>query len=77
MLTHQDMQLRAQVCAFLAQIGKHTEDMAHLVVNKSTMFPFIVKQIASTDEVLRKNATVCLQVVTKYTEEVLIFLIMC
>jgi hypothetical protein len=61
----QDIKLKQQVCAFLAQIGKHAASTAQTIVETKNVLNNIVESISSKNEILKKNAATCIRVFCK------------
>lgn len=54
-MLNQDPKLKRQVCCALAQIAKHSVDMAEVVV-EAEVFPKILTCLKFPDELVRKHA---------------------
>lgn len=55
LVLNQDPKLKRQVCCALAQIAKHSVDMAEVVV-EAEVFPKILTCLKFPDELVRKHA---------------------
>lgn len=55
LVLNQDPKLKRQVCCALAQIAKHSVDMAEVVM-EAEMFPKILTCLKFPDELVRKHA---------------------
>lgn len=69
-LIHADTNLKAQVCAFIAQVMKHSDDYVKIILPKNKTLSVLVKYLSHDDEQVKRNATIALQVVAKYSEDV-------
>lgn len=58
------------MCCCLAQIAKHSVDLAEVVV-EAEVFPNILKCLRDSDLYVRKNAATCIREIAKHTPEVL------
>ncbi len=56
--------VRAKVCAALAQIAKHSVDLAEVVV-EAEIFPNILNCLKDGDSFVRKNAATCIREVSR------------
>ena len=63
-----DGKLKRQVCSCLAQICKHSVDLAEVVV-EAEIFPQILNLLKDMDVYVRKNAATCIREVAKHTPE--------
>ena len=68
LISHPDAQLKRQVCSCLAQIAKHTVDLAEVVV-EAEIFPRILNCLKDLDIQVRKNAATCIREIAKQTTE--------
>ena len=68
LISHKDAQLKRQVCSCLAQIAKHTQELAEEVVNHN-IFPKIFGLLKDQDVVLRKNSATCIREIAKQSSE--------
>ena len=66
---HARTHARRQVCQCLAQIAKHSVELAELVV-EGEIFPKIFTLLKDLDEVVRKNAATNIREIAKHTPEV-------
>jgi hypothetical protein len=60
LINHQDSQLKRQVCSCLANISRHTIDLAETVVDND-IFPKILYKLKDTDQLVRKFAATCIR----------------
>merc|ERR1712216_890100 len=67
-IQHPDAKLKRQVCSCLAQIAKHSVDLAEVVV-EAEIFPNILNCLKDNDTFVRKNAATCIREVAKHTPE--------
>merc|ERR1712072_636489 len=63
-----DGKLKRQVCSCLAQVTKHSVDLAEVVV-ETEVFPQILNLLKDADVYVRKNAATCIREVAKHTPE--------
>ena len=63
-----ERKLKRQVCCCLAQIAKHSVDLAEVVV-EAEIFPNILNCLKDGDAFVRKNAATCIREVAKHTPE--------
>lgn len=63
-----DGNLKRQVCSALAQIAKHSVELAEVVV-EAEIFPKILICLKDVDQQVRKNAATCIREVAKHTPE--------
>jgi len=68
LISHPDAQLKRYVCQCLAQIAKHTVDLAEVVV-EAEIFPRIFNCLKDIDVQVRKNAATCIREIAKQTTE--------
>jgi len=68
LISNPDGKLKRQVCSCLAQIAKHSVDLAEVVV-EAEIFPKILNLLKDTDIYVRKNAATCIREVAKHTPE--------
>jgi 3-methyladenine DNA glycosylase AlkD len=68
LIQHPDAKLKRQVCSALAQIAKHSVDLAEVVV-EAEIFPKILACLKDMDLVVRKNAATLIREVAKHTPE--------
>ncbi|RYG53897.1 hypothetical protein EON66_07885 [archaeon] len=68
LISHDDSKLKRQVCSCLAQIAKHSVDLAEVVV-EAEIFPRILTCLKDLDVNVRKNAATCVREVAKHTPE--------
>ena len=64
LINHQDAQLKRQVCSCLANIARHTQDLADNVVNND-IFPKILYKLKDPDQLVRKFAATCIREIAK------------
>lgn len=64
LISHPDAQLKRYVCQCLAQIAKHTVDLAEVVV-EAEIFPRILNCLKDIDVQVRKNAATCIREIAK------------
>lgn len=67
-MQHDDGKLKRQVCSALAQIAKHSVDLAEVVV-EAEVFPKILACLKDSDMMVRKNAATCIREIAKQTPE--------
>merc|ERR1712060_656653 len=65
---HPDAPLKRQVCSCLAQIAKHSVDLAEVVV-EAEIFPRILHCLKDIDEFVRKNAATCIREIARHTPD--------
>ena len=63
-----DAKLKRQVCSALAQIAKHSLDLAEVVVD-GEIFPPVLTCLKDTDELVRKNSATLVREIAKHTPE--------
>jgi len=68
LISHPDPQLKRNVCSCLAQIAKHTVDLAEVVV-EAEIFPRILNCLKDVDVNVRKNAATCIREIARQTAE--------
>lgn len=68
LITHNDSKLKRQVCSCLAQIAKHSVDLAEVVV-EAEIFPRILLCLKDIDIQVRKNSATCIREVARHTPE--------
>ena len=68
LLIHKDFQLKRQICACLAQIAKHRQELAEEIVNNN-IFPKIFSLLKDHDKVVRKNAATCIREIAKHSSD--------
>jgi len=68
LIVHPDAKLKRQVCSCLAQIAKHSVDLAEVIV-EAEIFPNVLNCLKDTDPFVRKNAATCIREVAKHTPE--------
>ena len=66
LVLNQDPKLKRQVCCALAQIAKHSVDMAEVVV-EAEVFPKILTCLKFPDELVRKHAATVVREVSYVT----------
>jgi len=64
LINHQDAQLKRQVCSCLANISRHTADLAEIVVDND-IFPKILYRLKDNDTLVRKYAAICIREIAK------------
>merc|ERR1712072_1380830 len=64
LIVHPDAKLKRQVCSCLAQIAKHSVDLAEVIV-EAEIFPNVLNCLKDTDPFVRKNAATCIREVAK------------
>ena len=69
LIQHPDGKLKRQVCSALAQIAKHSVDLAEVVV-EAEVFPKVLGCLKDLDLVVRKNAATLIREISKHTPEV-------
>lgn len=68
LINHQDSQLKRQVCSCLANIARHTLDLAEAVV-ENDIFPKILYKFKDTDQMVRKYAASCVREIAKHSTD--------
>ena len=68
MLQSSDAKLRRQVCSTLAQIAKHTVDLAEAVVD-GEIFPHVLNCLKDTDPFVCKNSATLICEIAKHSPE--------
>jgi len=68
LVSHPDPVLKRFVCAALAQIARHTNDLAEVVVEHQ-IFPKIFKCLKDQDNTVRQNAATCIHQIANKTPE--------
>merc|ERR1719453_217504 len=68
LISHSDAKLKRQACGCLAQVSKHSVDLAEMVV-EAEIFPNILNCLKDNDAFVRKNAATCIREVAKHTPE--------
>jgi len=68
LISHKDAHLKRQVCSCLAQISKHTQELAEEVVNHN-IFPRIFTLLKDQDQIVRKNAATCIREIAKQSSD--------
>ena len=68
LILNPDGKLKRQVCSCLAQISKHSVDLAEVVV-EAEIFPGVLNLLKDLDVYVRKNAATCIREVAKHTPE--------
>jgi len=63
-----DGKLKRHVCACLAQIAKHSVELAEVVV-EAEIFPKILTCLKDVDTQVRKNSATCIREIAKHTPE--------
>lgn len=61
--------VQRQVFSALAQISKHSVDLAEMVV-ESEIFPSVLKSLKDPDEYVRKNVATLMREIARHTPEV-------
>jgi hypothetical protein len=56
--------LKRQVCSCLANIARHTIDLAEIVVDND-IFPKILYRLKDSDNLVRKYAAICIREIAK------------
>merc|ERR1712199_130746 len=67
-ISHVDAPLKRQAAADLAQIAKHSVDLAEVVV-EAEIFPRILHCLKDVDEYVRKNAATCIREIARHTPD--------
>ena len=60
--------MACEVCSCLAQIAKHSVDLAEVVV-EAEIFPRILHCLKDIDEFVRKNAATCIREIARHTPD--------
>lgn len=68
LINHQDAQLKRQVCSCLANIARHTLDLAEAVI-ENEIFPKILYKLKDSDHLVRKYAASCVREIAKQSSD--------
>ena len=68
LIQNQDAKLKRQVCTALAQIAKHSVDLAELVV-EGELFPNVLTCLRDDDSYVRKHSATLIREISKHSPE--------
>ncbi len=70
-LIHQrDIQLKRQILALYAQVAKHGKEFADFVIERTKLFPDVIKQFEIPDSYISCNAATCLMSIARHSQRV-------